>query len=329
MANDTIAAYIEGINTEQSIDSAVQISAVNIPYQQLTDGELSIALAERQYNLYATKYPEMKAKADFLKQVLSSSLSGQEITLTTDRQLINWVRRKLSDNTPAIGAHYNSRIGIIETYEEYKQIEYAKCQEIKSRWSNTPWIRFAERNRLRKEWEQCFKSAQYVSLVNDKLEESGPHLLYHFKGRKSTVPIQTKRVLHNIALDNYSGITGLSKENLSLWIRNGIIAQNLSNGAGSKNPENTINYMLDNVRDGIGDPIVIVGIIISIFKLALAASQAIIARMNEQDRLKMLANTQGFESESFGPQRDDFLGNGQADILPLLLGGAAIFALSQ
>jgi hypothetical protein len=182
---------------------------------------------------------------------------------------------------------------------------------------------------LRKEWEQCFKSAQYVSLVNDKLEESGPHLLYHFKGRKSTVPIQTKRVLHNIALDNYSGITGLSKENLSLWIRNGILAQNLENGAGSKNPENTINYMLDNVRDGVGDPIVIVGIIISIFKLALAASQAIIARMNEQDRLKMLANTQGFESASFGPQRDDFLGGGQADILPLLLGGAAIFALSQ
>ena len=322
---NNIASYIEGINTVDQ-EKKYSVSLPNIPYQKMTDGELSIALLERQYRLFSKAYPELEKKADYLRGVLNHSLSGIEATIRTDRQLENWTKRKLKDNIPAIAGYYKTGIGQFESYEDYRQVEYQKCQEIKTRWDNTPWIRFSERNRLRKEWEYCFQSVQYVAMVNEKFEENAPHLLYHFSRGATTGAIATKKVLHNVALENYSAITGLSRANLSIWLRNGVIAQNLKAGAGSKNPENTIGYMMENVRSTqIGNPAILIPIIIGIFKAALAAAVVIMQRLNERDKLKMLANTQGFETESFGPQKDDFLGIEGGQISPLLILAAFAF----
>lgn len=336
----TISSYIEGRDQRKE---RVNVPKRVINYAGLTDGELSVQLVARQNELFYLgtgnkKYLDAK---DSLEQVLGNSISGTPIK--SNNRLVSWAETIIKERTqPAITAYYFSslfhtdraRMGQLYTFEQWRENEYNKCVELRQKWAKTSRLRFSERSKLRREWESCFDGVRYLGTVNDQLEKSGAHLLYSFAGNDVNQTVLTKKVLHRIAVDNYSRVFGLSVDNIKLWLRNGIIAGGLENGAGLIDPETAITFLKQNVSenyDQIGAILETLKIIFTIVSIALAATQTILNRIGEVERQRLIANTQGLGTEPFGPEKQDFLNQvsealtEQGYIIPIGILAAVLF----
>jgi len=134
--------------------------------------------------------------------------------------------------------------------------------------------------------------------------------MYAFAEGVPNQTVGTKKLLHRIAIDNYSRVFGLSTDNIQLWLRNGIIAENLKNGAGAMQPEDAIKFMAKNVPsnyDQIGVILETLTIIFKVVSIALAATQFILSRIDAAQAQRLVANTQGLGTAPFGPEKQDFL----------------------
>lgn len=315
----TIASYIEGRVGVETGGEKFSVPDRIINYAEMTDGELSVKLAARQNELFyiATGKDVYRKNADGLNAVLESNIQGRPIATTG--ALLGWAKKRIAEKDfPALTAYYFSRLyyadrarmGQLYTFEQYRMDEYKKCLKIREEWNNTSRLRFSKRAELRRTWEDCFQSVRYLGVINDQLERSGAHLLYNFAGLDVNQTVLTKKVLHRIAVDNYSRVFGLSTDNLAMWIRNGIIAENMRNGAGAMAPEETIGFMQANVSanyDKIGAILETIIVIIKVISVALAATQIILNRIGEAERQRLVANTQGLGTKPFGPEKEDFL----------------------
>jgi hypothetical protein len=306
-------------------------------YELMTEGELSVSLVKRQNELYysATGNPLFYDKAMRLGELLEFSETGKG---KPQEKAGAWAMNTIKKTYPANTGAYigGASLGQI-TFESWKEAEIKACNEIRKQWNDTPWIRFTQRAELRRKWEGCFDNVQYISTINDKFEQSGHHILYNFAEGAKPVPVQTKQVLHKIALENYSTVLGLSRENIRLWLRNGILSNNLKKGAGTLGAEETVNYLVRQVpllkgndpKIGLA-PALLIPLLISIISAAAGVTVAILNRMNEADKIKMLSNTQGLGTQAFGPEETDFLSIGRAvetGALYPLLGIAAVLLL--
>lgn len=327
------AVYIHGIQNP-NVRAQTHFFA-SIDYTVLTDGELSVMLAARQAELLylSTGNEEMKRDSEYLRSLVSYTVSGKDISGTS--RLKQWaINRLRTGDYPAMSAAYmqRGRVGDLVSFTDYRARELSECEKIKREWQNTSNLAFSKRLKLRKSWESCFAAAEYLNTVNQQLEQSGAHLLFAFQGTGGTQSIQVKKVLHRIAVENFSGIFGLSKENIMMWIRNGVLAQNIKKGQGDMQPEETIRYLLDHVTEVYPEitgrvgalPAIIAAVKLAfeIIALAVAAIQAIMAALKPDDFLKAQANAQGLGTAAFGPEKDDFL----TEISELAVQSGAIYA---
>lgn len=310
-----------------------------IEYTRMTDGELSVALVARQaeYLYLGTNNKDFLTQANTLKGILNNTVNGIDFSPGSGA-LTTWAKNKIKRNDyPAMSAFYRDsspkRIGQLLSYGDYRQRELNECYKLQKQWEETSWFSFRKKTELRKSWEQCFAAAQYLNTVNQKMEDSGAHLMFSFPSSKSTTAIQTKRVLHKIAVENYSSIFGLSRENIAMWLSNGILAQNIKKGAGEMHPEETIDFMVQNVTgDQVGALPAIIAVIKAVLEIAavaLAATQAIISALNPRDLQIAQANTQGLGTQSFGPEQSDFIGEVRESgaIWPIAAAAAAYIIL--
>lgn len=318
-------AYLHGLGGETSLNGIID-------YSKLTDGELSVLLAARQSEILyrGTGEEEYIRASKMLSGLLESIVNGKTFSADSSR-LMRWAKGKLRrGNYPALagGANYLSPM-------EYRQAEYEKCEKIRTQWENTNWLSFRKRNELRKSWEGCFAAAKYLGTVNSKLAASGAHLMFSFKSTENTQAIATKRVLHNIAVENYSDIFGLSTDNIKMWINNGILEQNVKRKAGTMHAEETINFMVKNVtkENRVGDLLTILAIVkvvLTIIAAAAAATKAILSAMTQADYNKAVRNTAGLDTTAFGPQEDDFIKElVESGALWPLAGAAALLLLQR
>lgn len=312
------AVYIHGI-ANPSVRAQTHFFAP-IDYTVLTDGELSVLLAARQAELLylSTGNEAMKADSNYLKSLVSYTVSGKDIAGTS--RLKRWAENRIRQgNYPAMSASIiqAGRVGRLLSFTDYRSRELSECEKIRREWENTSTLAFTKRSKLRKSWESCFAAAEYLNTVNQSLEQSGAHLLFSFQGVGGTQAMQVKKVLHKIAVENFSTVFGLSRENIMLWIRNGVLAQNIKKGMGDMQPEETIKYLVDHVTEVYPEisgrvgalPAIIaaVKIALEIISLAVAAIGAILAALKPDDYIKAQANVQGLGTIAFGPEKDDFL----------------------
>lgn len=335
----TIASYIEGTGRKPK---GIAVPKPHINYAEMTDGELSVKLVARQNELFylGTGDEKFKKAASELNKLVDNSITGYAIK--SNSQLEKWAERKIRENSyPAVSAYYftlynrdRAKVGQLYTFDQWRENEFKRCVDIREKWAKMSVLRFERRRELRKEWEACFNAVGYLGTVNDQLEKSGAHLLYNFAGGSLNTTVAAKKVLHRIAVDNYSRVFGLSPDNISLWIRNGIIAGNLEGGAGALSPEETYQLMAANIPDNyesIGAVVETLTIIINVISVALAATQMIMARIGEVERQRLLANTQGLGTAPFGPEKQDFLSEVQSAlfdqglIIPLGILAAVLF----
>lgn len=311
------AVYIHGIQNS-NVRAQTHFFAP-IDYTVLTDGELSVLLAARQAELLylSTGDEAMKADSTYLKSLVSYTVNGTDIAGTSS--LKRWAENRLKrGNYPAMSAGIiqRGRVGNL-SFTDYRARELSECEKIRKEWENTSTLSFSKRLKLRKSWESCFAAAEYLNTVNQQLEQSGAHLLFSFQGQGGTQAIQVKKVLHKIAVENFSGIFGLSRDNIMMWIRNGILSQNIKKGQGDMQPEETIRYLIDHVTEVYPEitgrvgalPAIIAAVKLAfeIISLAVAAIQVIMAALKPDDFIKAQANAQGLGTAAFGPEKDDFL----------------------
>lgn len=328
--SETTAIYLHGKTGAQN-----GVGKPFFNYGEMTEGELAVSLVKRQIDLFAKSTNEEKFFQDSadLESLLNYSLHGNETPIQGRSDLLTWAEKTIRQKDfPAMAGFSIGQV----TFQEWERKELEACERVKKEWEQTSWLQFRKRQQLRKEWEGCFSRVKYVEMVNEKFEESGHHILYNFAGAGMPVPVETKKTLHRIAIENYSSVLGLSKDNLRLWTRNGVIAQNLAGGIGGMTPESTIQYLKDNVGKVEGEkvglaPALLIPLLIAIITSAASVTVAIMQRLSEQDRAKLIANTQGLGSEAFGPEKSDFLSldnlTGSGAIIPLAI--AAYLLISK
>lgn len=311
------AVYIHGL-ANPNVKAQTHFFAP-IDYTVLTDGELSVMLAARQAELLylSTGSEEMKRDSEYLRSMVSYMVSGKDISGTS--RLKRWAENRLrAGDYPAVSAAYMQRPSIGNlSFTDYRARELSECEKIKREWQNTSALAFSKRLKLRKSWESCFAAAEYLNTVNQQLEQSGAHLMFAFQGTGGTQSIQVKKVLHKIAVENFSHVFGLSRDNIMMWIRNGILSQNIKKGQGDMQPEETIRYLIDHVTEVYPEitgrvgalPAIIAAVKLAfeIIAIAVAAIQAIMAALKPEDFIKAQANAQGLGTAAFGPEKDDFL----------------------
>lgn len=125
----------------------------------------------------------------------------------------------------------------------------------------------------------CVWLSFYTNLFNEYMEDSGPALLYNFIADEETyanakiIALQ-KRFEAIRYIGGLANISGMSKENLDLWVRNGILA-----GAGANQPEDILgrmNNMTQADYDQIGElGTAVILAIIGLVSLAVTSATAI------------------------------------------------------
>lgn len=192
---------------------------------------------------------------------------------------------------------------------------------------------------------RCQDHNRWKTILNESLEKSSHHLLYEYEDNPNaaTPTVAAKKVMHVGAIDALSDISGISRNNLRLWLRNGVLRKNAEAGAGALQPESTIPALAQASREGIGLPIPVVVAIIAAISSAIAGTLQLISSMKiaEAQRLRQAAQTIG--QQNFGPLASDWMGAAQFEqsqagqnsllsqdnIIPLAAAAAGAVILSQ
>lgn len=305
----TIAQYIHGRS-----EGLEEIDFSFIPYDRLTDGELAVVLAAKQAKaLYAgTGDKSYIDSVAMLAGAFEAGISGKDIT-PGNKALLKWAKQSIRErNYPAVIASDvagSTQIGQFG-FDEVRRKRVDECKRLLVEWTQTGFWSLKKRAELKAKYEACFDAVKYLDVVNERLGESGAHLLFSFDSQKSTESIRRKRLLHRIAIENYSTVFGLSEANILAWIRAGIIEEMTKTKGKMAQPEEIINEAIHYNKAGVGAlpaAIAVVKSILEIAVIAIAAVSAILSAMGQSDYIKATANTQGLGTRNFGPMENDFL----------------------
>lgn len=194
------------------------------------------------------------------------------------------------------------------------------------------------------------KKGTYVDLLNEKLPGSAHHILYNYYNLPGQPPalVAAKINQHRQAIDLWSSISGLSKENLNLWNRNEVMRSNQKQGIEPLQPEDTIQVMATEIPregdDSVGFLAIVVAILTAVAAAVTATQKLVQSIKNQKDYKKMEASLQAYGLPSFGPEETDWTGLGGPTqpqfnqsgfgldnnmVLPLLAAGAAFFAIKE
>lgn len=154
----------------------------------------------------------------------------------------------------------------------------------------------------------CSKDQRWKIILNNHLENSAHHLLYEYVNNPNSVPgtVTTKTVLQRGAVDTLADIAGVNRSVMRLWLRNGVLRKNATNGAGALQPEQSIEAVEQASRRGVSLPVPVVVAVISAISTALTGTIALIAQMKAQEKARLRAAAATIGQQNFGPMVDDW-----------------------
>lgn len=346
----TTVSYIHGIPQDEFADRGREVPVQKyINAGAMTDGELKMALLREQLQIFAAFYPEVEAYREGERLIVSVLEQGlHSISYLPPggpvevKRAINLARRK---NRPAVGALTVPRTsaglaGLIPTEDctQYMR-QYIDPQDYSGTvtYQHTP-----------ESWA-CEQRNEEVQALNLHLEPSAHHLLYEYVQQPGSQPgsVQTKRVLHRNAISSLAEIMEFDRDNMALWVRNGVIRNNASKGTQPFQPEQTIDIMRTEVpawRAATGAQVngpflAALPAILQAVTAAIVATGTLISVLQAAKQARLRNTAQGIGSRTFGPEAADWeggpTGGGGAtnllsgDAMPWIIGGAALLLLSD
>lgn len=161
----------------------------------------------------------------------------------------------------------------------------------------------------------CRDQIKIVEIYNSKLKKGAHHVLYNFVKDTKVVPTEVvnktlghRQTKEKLAID----ISGLSYENMDLFLRNSVMHTNGQEGQGKldpMSPEDTIKMMIAGQQEGINAIALaaLVPILLKVIEAATALLVAIKQLLPPKDQIA-LNQINGLGTPSFGPQSYDWEG---------------------
>jgi len=332
----TKVTYLHGIPANEYKDRGKQVGPqAFLNYGKMTVGETRLALAAEQAKILAAYYPEdqqFAIGAQELDNLLYRGLhNGIYLGLSAPAFVRRAVGQARGKTQPEGGGILEGRSGVGST----PLIPYDDC----ARFMQDTSLSFHERTRL---ISDCLGKNREIEILNTHLEKSAHHLLYEY-AKTTNIPatVATKRVLHRNAVSKVGQLFEFDRENLRLWLRNGIMRNNALNGAPPFQPEITIDALKPGA--GIGEPITIAAVtaIITAIIGAIGATVSLLQAMKAARAQEIRTVAQGIGTQTFSAEQEDWDGHPQGspggsgadkginDYLPFILGGAALLMMKK
>jgi len=337
----TEVTYLHGIPENEYRDRGKRVGKQPFfDYGQMTIGETRLYLAAEQARMLAAYYPEDQSfaiGAQELDNLLYKGFHNSGIYLGLNAP--DFVRRAVAQARGKTGIEGG---GMLQrrTGVGAPLIPYGDCEALMTATLN-PYSQYDEYSYSDNEDSlRCREKNREIKILNDHLEKCAHHLLYEYITNPNSVPVVvgTKHVLHQLAVSKIGQLFEFDRQNLALWLRNGVIRNNALNGAPPYQPERTIDALKQ--KAAIGEPITIAAItgIITAIIGAVSATVALLQAMKAARAQEIKTTAQGIGTPGYGPGEEDWKNAAQTnetegettqDYLPWLIGGAALLMLNK
>lgn len=286
----TRISYLSGIGADQTpltIQSGNAIAKQPyIEYLGMSEAKLLVTLGKRSQEIRLSTIPNHPDAAAWQRNIQRANdfLSGKGGAVTmagtdtaVDRQFIQFLDYA-QDKTHASFMH-----GM-----HGDPLSMEDCGRSTGTWDyddQNNWVYFPANPDFYNCSMRNAKKKGVQDALNEYLEKSGHHVLYNFIGNlnDTTNIVAQKGFLHQNYVQEIKTISGLSRDAVLLWIRNGIEDANARKGLGILNPEATIQKLMEGAGDdrfdienpsqfpNIGIDPVTVGLIIALCVLLVKA----------------------------------------------------------
>ena len=338
-------SYIHGVGTTARNIPAKKSPKPIINYDLMTDGEFRLVLLDDQLRILQSYYGDQNGLHQKGRNLIFQALSRKGLHQGQSKNFTGSIPSQLQSVAKEISlARQRTRpastqinkiirpggaaqsIGMVQN-EVLVPIEDCQAKFLDGR--SASQLLDAVRS---PEFKECVRQAKLRIILNDHINNLSHQVIYEFitNPNAETQVVTTKSVLHKIWLDQVSTTTGITRDNMRLWLRNGVMRQNVEHGTEPWQPERTIDFIRKKGQEGIGVIPAVVPILGAIAGALTAMAGFILAiKKDEQDLHNQIRNM-GQQSASAHP--NDFgngaPGSGTNSIindpnLPLYLGAAA------
>lgn len=358
----TKIAVVHGLPKGQNGSKSVAIPKGQfVPFSQLSEGEARMMLMDRQLQILSLIDSQNSDQYNGARQIVNSVLEADLHSLAPNQitgigsgngHYVEKVSRIVANASrltmpamlpkpPSIGFLKNGfnlpseeRLKFIQYYnEQYEKLtrEYLDC---KNRVRKANWIKseFTKDLLVKQGCAPQIRARElleYEKAINDRFEAGGYSLLYMFAPSTDGnrfANVAAKRLRYSEARAGLSGLTGISKDNLSTMAANGILAAgpNLA-------PDKAYLTLRDGSAPAVGEPItiaVITGIIIAIGG-AVKALADLLGKVSPEDKVAY-SLPQSWD-ESLAPDQEDFIGGASSTtastnwLIMALIGGGLLW----
>ena len=329
----TKVSYIHGIASNNPPKVMAERKFIN--FANMTDGEMRLTLLADQLSIQAEYYglDEYNALSQRLLSTVKQGLHSGKISIGSipgrlAKAVNKEIGRAMRMKRPAAGKFVKGRS--LSKGINGPLIPLRDCEALMD------WDEIDSEEGLSyglvetpESWE-CKRINDHLRFLNNHLEGSSHHLMYEYleNSAQSNSTVSAKKVLHRNAISKLSEITEVDRTNLRLWLRNGIMRNNVANNTEPFQPEQVIAKMREAGAKGIwpntaelntaisvtnsqsalsGEPISL--IILAIAKAliaAITATAALIQSIQANKRQQLLVAAQGIGTSTFGPEANDW-----------------------
>ncbi len=336
----TQISYIHGLGQRKDIPKKTAPQRA-INYQRMTAGELRLALLAEQMGILNAYYGEEEYKKaeqkliNTLRQGLHGMSNPSNIG-ANGGQVMRLMARQITKAKrmikPAAGILFRE----IHTGINNPLIPLEDCSKVFDEAMKLDLPTVEKYKNAARLVDECVRQNNQAKIINENLENGAHHLLYEFLTSDLSNPrAQTKSVLHRNALSSLGDITSLDRENLRLWIRNGVMRNNAAQGIDPFQPEKTIHILKTEIPDRSevsGAFLLALPKILLAVGSAIAATATLIGALDQAKKQQIQSAAAGIGTPTFGPEESDWTvgaGSGSSDnMLPLGLAAVAYFMFS-
>jgi len=292
-------------------------------YGIMTDGEMKLALIQEQTRILESFYPEVKELKEASQLFEKALKDGLHDISYLPGYGAGWARQAVKASTkmmrPAAGfftvRRQNGLGGLIplEDCQKYMREvynDYAQYDQVSYETTGESIL--------------CEEKNKEIRMLNEHLEPSSHHLLYEYLERPGAAPgvVAAKYALQRNAVSSLSSLLEFNRDNMRLWLRNGVMRNNARFGAEPFQPELTIDILRtevplaegmkrDSLSNSVSAPFTLaaLAIVIKAIAAAVAATVGLIAAMKAAKAQQLRNTAQGIGNRTFGPEDLDWMVN--------------------
>ena len=377
----TRISYIHDIPANELTDRMAEVprTPAYIPFSQMTTGEFDLAQLRERAAIYAAAFPENAAfrqSVSMIDNALYRSVHNGPAfigAIPDELQSVAYLIMKAKTRTaPAAADLYGGRNlaqgirigddiipasipGFCSDYATDKMHKQLGKSHSRKYYEALPPIGYVK-NKWKEYRNDCDIIKAVEKIVNDRIVESGHHVLYKsinptFSGLTNRVDV--KRLLHISGVGALANVTSVKEPQMDAWVETSILRQNANKQVGlvdsvkgslflTPDPEKAIAEYYGSgdgktrggskVNGHIGEPVTIAAVtaLLTVLVTALGNAAAMQKELNNK-KAGALSAAQGFGTTAFKSEQGDWGAGGSPGQTqnsglskPVLYGGAAL-----